>query len=87
MANQFANKFLANVFTTLVVFASLYCARYDSLANFGQIHIFGAILRQNFGRFHIFWAILPPKIFSMPTQTSLSLPFLFLETNRKVENK
>ena len=26
--------------------------------NFGQFHIFLAILRQNFGRFHIFWAIL-----------------------------
>ena len=26
--------------------------------NFGQFHIFWAILRQNFGRFHMFWAIL-----------------------------
>ena len=26
--------------------------------NFGQFHIFWAILRQNFGRFLIFWAIL-----------------------------
>ena len=29
--------------------------------NFGQFHIFWAILRQNFGRFHIFWAILCRK--------------------------
>ena len=26
--------------------------------NFGQFHIFWAILRQNFGQFHIIWAIL-----------------------------
>ena len=26
--------------------------------NFGQFHIFWAILRQNFGKFHIFWAFL-----------------------------
>ena len=26
--------------------------------NFGQFHLFWAILRQNLGRFHIFWAIL-----------------------------
>ena len=36
-----------------------------------------SIACQNFRQFYYFWASLPPKIFSMPTKTPLSLPFPF----------